>query len=111
MCLHIFRYTSKGSSVYAILTARPSIPVLELLQPITAPSTQVKHLKSFVVVATFIEISKKKSPVPLIQVTLLGHQGPLSWSPINATGGLFVLLPELLQSPSLVWTIKLDGVK
>ncbi|CAF99452.1 unnamed protein product, partial [Tetraodon nigroviridis] len=77
-------YTSKGSTVYAILTARPSIPVLELLQPVTASTTQV---------------------------TLLGHQGPLSWSPIDKAGGLFVLLPELPQSPSQVWTIKLDGVK
>lgn len=58
MCLHIFRYTSKGSTVYAILTARPSMPVLELLQPITASSTQVRHLKYLVVVARSTEISK-----------------------------------------------------
>lgn len=110
MCLCIFRYTSKGSTVYAIVTAKPSTTVLKLSLPITTSSTQVKHLKSFVAVARIIDISEH-SLSPLIQVTLLGHQGPLSWSPIKASGGLAVLLPELPQSPSQVWTIKLDGVK
>lgn len=110
MCFYIFRYTSKGSTVYAIVTAKPSTTVLELSLPITTSSTQVKHLKSFVVVAKIIDISEH-SFSPFIQVILLGHQGPLSWSPIKASGGLAVLLPELPQSPSQVWTIKLDGVK
>ncbi|XP_029700716.1 tissue alpha-L-fucosidase-like isoform X1 [Takifugu rubripes] len=77
-------YTSKGSTVYAFLTAKPSKSIVELLQPKCDSSTKV---------------------------TLLGHQGPLTWTPISADGGLFVLLPELSQSVSQVWTIKISDAK
>uniref|UniRef100_A0A674M976 Alpha-L-fucosidase n=1 Tax=Takifugu rubripes TaxID=31033 RepID=A0A674M976_TAKRU len=77
-------YTSKGKSVYAFITAKPSKPLVELLEPKTSTATKV---------------------------TILGNTNPLSWAPVRPNGGLVVLLPELPQSPSQVWTIKLDGVQ
>ena len=43
--LHFCRYTSKGASVYAILTARPPKSVVQLLIPKTSTATKVKALR------------------------------------------------------------------
>lgn len=77
-------YTSKGSSVYAIMTTKPPKPTVQLLQPRTSPTTTV---------------------------TLLGYPKPLPWSPVNPNAGLTILLPELPFSPGQAWTLKLDGVQ
>lgn len=77
-------YTSKGSSVYAIMTTKPPKPTVQLLQPRTSPTTTV---------------------------TLLGYPKPLPWSPVNPNAGLTILLPELPYSPGQAWTLKLDGVQ
>lgn len=44
--LHLFRYTSKGSTVYAFLTAKPSKSIVELLHPKCDSSTSVKPLNN-----------------------------------------------------------------
>ncbi|XP_061597914.1 tissue alpha-L-fucosidase-like [Cololabis saira] len=76
-------YTSKGSTVYAIVTEKPSKPLLQLLIPKTSATTTV---------------------------TLLGSPTPLPWAPVYPSGGLNVLLPELPCTPGRAWTVKLDGV-
>lgn len=77
-------YTSKGSSVYAILTTKPTTATVQLLKPITSAATKV---------------------------TLLGNPKPLPWSPVQPSSGLIVLLPELPCAPGQAWTLKLDGVQ
>lgn len=77
-------YTSKGSSVYAILTTDPPKPSLELLEPKTSGGTKV---------------------------TLLGFSLPLPWSPLHPTGGLAILLPNLPFTPGQAWTLRLEGVQ
>ncbi|XP_056154535.1 tissue alpha-L-fucosidase-like isoform X1 [Lampris incognitus] len=76
-------YTSKGDSVYATFTAKPSASTFHLLEPRSSEYTKV---------------------------TLLGNPKPLPWSPIDPSAGLIILLPELPFSPGQVWTLKLDGV-
>jgi len=39
-----FRYTSKGATVYAIMTAKPPKLTLQLLGPKTSAATKVKGL-------------------------------------------------------------------
>ncbi|KAM6959428.1 tissue alpha-L-fucosidase-like isoform 2-T2 [Aplochiton taeniatus] len=75
-------YTSKGSSVYAVITAKPTKSTFHLLEPFTGESTKVR---------------------------LLGSPQPLSWVPMHPSG-LIVLLPELPFVPSQVWTLKLERV-
>uniref|UniRef100_A0A1A7X714 Alpha-L-fucosidase n=3 Tax=Iconisemion striatum TaxID=60296 RepID=A0A1A7X714_9TELE len=77
-------FTSKGSSVYAIMTAKPAETILQLLIPKTSASSKV---------------------------TLLGYPFPLPWSPVHPNGGLTILLPELPCSPGHAWTLKLDHVQ
>ncbi|XP_026155645.1 tissue alpha-L-fucosidase isoform X1 [Mastacembelus armatus] len=76
-------YTTKGTTVYAILTTRPSKSTVKLLEPKTSANTQV---------------------------TLLGNPARLSWSPVRPDGGLTVLLPELPHIPAHAWTLKLDNI-
>lgn len=77
-------YTSKGATVYAILTAKPPKPILQLLVPKSSAATKV---------------------------TLLGNIWPLSWSPLNPGGGITVLLPELPDSAGEAWTLRLEGIQ
>uniref|UniRef100_A0A665TP08 Alpha-L-fucosidase n=1 Tax=Echeneis naucrates TaxID=173247 RepID=A0A665TP08_ECHNA len=77
-------YTSKGTSVYAIVTTKPSEATLKLLEPKTTAATKV---------------------------TLLGHPNPLPWSPVTPSSGIIVLLPELPYTPGQAWTLKLDNIK
>ncbi|XP_037120698.1 tissue alpha-L-fucosidase-like [Syngnathus acus] len=77
-------YTSKGDSIYAILTRKPPKPTVQLLEPKTSANTKV---------------------------TLLGNPVPLSWSPIKPNAGLTIVLPELADTAGKAWTLKLDGVK
>ncbi|XP_044192196.1 tissue alpha-L-fucosidase-like [Thunnus albacares] len=76
-------YTSKGNSVYAIVTTKPPKSTLQLLEPKTSSITKV---------------------------TLLGNPKPLPWSPVYPNAGLIVLLPELPNTPGQAWTLKLDGI-
>uniref|UniRef100_UPI003AABAAF9 tissue alpha-L-fucosidase-like n=1 Tax=Centroberyx gerrardi TaxID=166262 RepID=UPI003AABAAF9 len=76
-------YTSKGTTVYATMTTKPSISTFHLFEPRTSETTKV---------------------------TLLGNPKPLSWSPIFPSAGLIVLLPELPFIPGQAWTLRLDGV-
>uniref|UniRef100_A0A3P9LJT1 Alpha-L-fucosidase n=1 Tax=Oryzias latipes TaxID=8090 RepID=A0A3P9LJT1_ORYLA len=76
-------YTSKGSSVYAIVTAAPPTTTLNLLTPKTSAATEV---------------------------ILLGSPSPLPWAPLYPNAGLAVLLPELPCVPGGAWTLRLDGV-
>lgn len=78
------RYTSKGTTVYAIVTTKPPKPTVQLLAPKTSADTKV---------------------------TLLGNPTPLPWSPVQPSGGLIVLLPELPYTPGQAWTLKLDGIQ
>lgn len=75
-------YTSKGSTVYAILTINPKQYTFQLSTPVTSDKTVV---------------------------TLLGNPEPLKWAPLHASG-LIVLVPNLPDSPAQAWTLKLDGV-
>uniref|UniRef100_A0A672FF84 Alpha-L-fucosidase n=1 Tax=Salarias fasciatus TaxID=181472 RepID=A0A672FF84_SALFA len=77
-------YTSKGSSVYATLTANPPKPSLQLLEPKTSASTKV---------------------------TLLGFPVPLPWTPLQPGVGLTILLPNLPFTAAQAWTLRLDGVQ
>lgn len=77
------RYTSKGSSVYAIVTAAPPTTTLNLLTPKTSAATEV---------------------------ILLGSPSSLPWAPLYPNAGLAVLLPELPCVPGGAWTLRLDGV-
>ncbi|XP_041665280.1 tissue alpha-L-fucosidase-like [Cheilinus undulatus] len=79
-----FWYTSKGSTVYAIMTTKPPKPTVQLLEPRTTPTTTV---------------------------TLLGFPKPLPWSPVNPNAGLTIFLPELPFSRGQAWTLRLDGVQ
>lgn len=45
--LPVSRYTSKGTAVYAFITAKPSKPVVELLEPKTSTATKVKTQQVF----------------------------------------------------------------
>ncbi|KAE8282188.1 Tissue alpha-L-fucosidase [Larimichthys crocea] len=76
-------YTSKGANVYAIITAKPPKPTVQLLVPKTSATTKV---------------------------TLLGNPKPLPWSPVYPKAGLVVLLPDLPYSPGQAWTLKLEDV-
>lgn len=79
-------YTSKGLAVYAIVLHWPEYGILRLLSPIATSTTEV---------------------------TMLGIQNDLKWSP-NPDKGLLVFLPELPPSAlptEFAWTIKLTGVK
>ncbi|XP_071355416.1 tissue alpha-L-fucosidase-like [Trachinotus anak] len=77
-------YTSKGTSVYAIVTTKPSTSTLQLLEPKTSAATKV---------------------------TLLGNPQSLPWSPVHPGSGLIVLLPELPYTPGQAWTLKLDSIQ
>ncbi|XP_068824815.1 tissue alpha-L-fucosidase isoform X2 [Capricornis sumatraensis] len=79
-------YTSKGLAVYAIVLHWPEYGILRLISPIATSATEV---------------------------TMLGIQNDLKWSP-NPDKGLLVFLPELPPSAlptEFAWTIKLTGVK
>ncbi|XP_078810694.1 tissue alpha-L-fucosidase isoform X3 [Oryzias latipes] len=76
-------YTSKGSSIYAIVTAAPPTTTLNLLTPKTSAATEV---------------------------ILLGSPSSLPWAPLYPNAGLAVLLPELPCVPGGAWTLRLDGV-
>lgn len=43
--LHFSRYTSKGATVYAIMTTKPPKPTVQLLGPKTSAATKVKRLR------------------------------------------------------------------
>ncbi|XP_027891539.1 tissue alpha-L-fucosidase [Xiphophorus couchianus] len=77
-------YTSKGATVYAIITAKPPTTTLKLLIPQTSATTKV---------------------------TLLGRPSSLPWAPVYPNAGLTVLLPELPFTPGQAWTLKLDHVQ
>ncbi|XP_068189050.1 tissue alpha-L-fucosidase-like [Antennarius striatus] len=77
-------YTSKGKTVYAVMTAKPLKPMIQLMAPIPFPSTEV---------------------------TLLGTSELLHWNQVGPGGGLNVILPELPFSPVQIWTLKLKGVQ
>ncbi|XP_076158316.1 tissue alpha-L-fucosidase-like [Alosa pseudoharengus] len=74
-------YTSKDSSVYAIIIGKPT----EYMFQLTTPKTTDKMV-----------------------VTMLGVSAVLRWSPSHPTG-LTVLLPEIPDSPGRAWTLKLQG--
>lgn len=82
-------YTSKASSVYAIVTSWPKGGTLALVAPIGVVGTST--------------------------ATLLGDGNPLAWTPTNAPGspGIRVQLPPLdFSSPlasATAWTVELRG--
>lgn len=80
------RYTSKGSTVYAIFLHWPESGILSLESPIATSTTQI---------------------------TMLGIQNDLKWS-TNPGEGLLVYLPHLPPAAvptEFAWTLRLTGVK
>ncbi|XP_062265901.1 tissue alpha-L-fucosidase-like [Platichthys flesus] len=76
-------YTSKGTTVYAILVTKPSEAIIKLFVPKTSTTTKV---------------------------TFLGNPKALPWSPVGPSSGLIVLLPQLPYSPGEAWVLKLENV-
>lgn len=74
-------YTSKDSSVYAIVIGKPTESMFLLKTPVTSKNTVV---------------------------TMLGYSTPLKWEP-QSPSGLVVLLPEIPDSAGHAWTLKLEG--
>lgn len=74
-------YTTKGSSVYAILLSKPTDYMFKLYLPNTTPKTVV---------------------------TMLGVSAQLRWAPLHPSG-LVVLLPQIPDTPGQAWVLKLDG--
>lgn len=115
--ISLSRYTSKGKTVYAIMTAKPPKPTVKLLAPKTSTATNVKRQYCF----TFykhraVKLGQKEVSDDWIwfvfsQVTLLGNPVHLSWSPLHPSAGLIVLLPELPYTPGQAWTLKLEGIQ
>lgn len=70
--LHVSRYTSKGATVYAIVTAKPPKPTVQLLGPKTSAATKVKGLRLDV----FIQIIKPPVSSSVIINLLREYRSP-----------------------------------
>lgn len=109
--LEPYRYTTKNSTVYAILLDWPDKNVLELVGPKTSASTRVSRWSPTLPLNFYFSRDRKLHNLLRPQVTLMDYPSkPLIWAPVSSTGGLLIVLPFKPVSPGNAWCLKLEKV-